>query len=640
MRSFPMSRVVIAAGALWCLQTAVGPQSRFGVASPALADGGPRIVHGVFSQGYPTVGALLNGNDPATAKAWCSGTMIGCETFLTASHCAFELTASDFLVFVPQAGAFSVTSITEPLFGDPAYDLAVFKLGAPINGVAPSRINTIVDPPLYSEGTIVGFGRSGVGGGNDFGLKRQGDMSTSVCPNRSQYDDALCWKFTKPVGPPGSHSTTCNGDSGGPMFMDFGSGDVVAGVTSGAVDGTCHFNQISIDGNVYHGVSFIQSAGGADLANTSCGSLPQVGHPLTHSTELAGTLSASTPQAQHVFDLVQGTTVARFAMNAIDDTIANFDLYVKAGSPPTLGDFDCRRDGTGQFGFCEFSAPVAGPWHVLVNRVSGEGSYQLTVTSFERDCAAPGTDGLVCDDDNACTENETCLLGSCVGIPVANDTPCDDGNACRGPDTCQAGTCTAAALADGTPCADGNPCSRPDTCQAGTCVGTSPVLSCKQPFVSGKATIVLKDRVPNRRDLLTWKWNKGSQTSLGDFGTPTVSSAYTFCLYDSIAGIPSLIQVESIPPGDKWTARNTGFTYRDRYVSQGGISSVLLRAGADGEAKVVVQGKAHPLHMPALPLTQQSAVRAQLVNDTTCWEATYSAPAQSNRPGLFNDKSD
>jgi hypothetical protein len=69
-------------------------------------------------------------------------------------------------------------------------------------------------------------------------------------------------------------------------------------------------------------------------------------------------------------------------MNAHDDGIANFDLFVKRGSAPTTTSYDCARRGSGQFGACEFPSPAAGTWHVLVQRVSGTGSYQVTASAF------------------------------------------------------------------------------------------------------------------------------------------------------------------------------------------------------------------------------------------------------------------
>jgi uncharacterized delta-60 repeat protein len=132
-----------------------------------------------------------------------------------------------------------------------------------------------------------------------------------------------------------------------------------------------------------------------------------------------------------------------------------------------------------------------------------------------------------CDDENECTENDHCVLGTCVvGTPVqcvvgpcaadaeciqgqgcvttwkpvgascgGNDScaatlacdaehactaagpwDCDDGDPCT-VDTCDAGpgTCTHVAAKDGTPCEDQNECTENDHCVLGTCVVGTPV---------------------------------------------------------------------------------------------------------------------------------------------------------------------
>jgi alpha-tubulin suppressor-like RCC1 family protein len=149
-------------------------------------------------------------------------------------------------------------------------------------------------------------------------------------------------------------------------------------------------------------------------------------------------------------------------------------------------------------------------------------------------CAvAPTANGTACNDNNACTQTDTCQAGVCTGSnPVAcsppdqchtggvcnptsgicskmakfNNTPCDDGNACTQVDGCQLGTCTGTspvtcaapdqchaagscipatgtcsypALPDGTICDDGSACSDGDTCQLGICTGNS--FACPAP---------------------------------------------------------------------------------------------------------------------------------------------------------------
>jgi len=68
-----------------------------------------------------------------------------------------------------------------------------------------------------------------------------------------------------------------------------------------------------------------------------------------------------------------------------------------------------------------------------------------------------------CNDGNACTKNDLCTNGVCVGEAVA----CDDANPCTS-DACDAQQgCTFAPVSG--PCDDGDPCTVGDTCQLGQC---------------------------------------------------------------------------------------------------------------------------------------------------------------------------
>lgn len=52
-----------------------------------LVDVSARIVNGVLTAQYPSVGILMDSSNPNLATLLCSGTLIGCQTFLTAGHC-------------------------------------------------------------------------------------------------------------------------------------------------------------------------------------------------------------------------------------------------------------------------------------------------------------------------------------------------------------------------------------------------------------------------------------------------------------------------------------------------------------------------------------------------------------------------
>jgi len=74
-------------------------------------------------------------------------------------------------------------------------------------------------------------------------------------------------------------------------------------------------------------------------------------------------------------------------------------------------------------------------------------------------------DSVGCSDGNACTENDQCLSGVCVGKPKECDSP----DQCH-KSSCQFGTCVPYPL-DNISCnADDNECTVGDYCAAGTCI--------------------------------------------------------------------------------------------------------------------------------------------------------------------------
>jgi hypothetical protein len=248
-----------------------------------------RVVNGVLAQDRPTTGALLL-RFGLNYQSICSGTLIGCETFLTAAHCVcdaspFALCGSpdpgDYAIYLQDVGLVEVAAIDV----DSTYDfeeqgdVAVLTLAMPVTGVAPTPINTGMRPPFGTIAEIAGFGLTR-GGAGDTGMLRRGLAETSAC-TIADADYHVCWSFTSPVGTVGLDSNTCSGDSGGPLFADLGSGTTVVGITSGGSSADCLPVDSSFDADVYVHSGFIGAVAGADLLNTSCGSITQVGEPGT-----------------------------------------------------------------------------------------------------------------------------------------------------------------------------------------------------------------------------------------------------------------------------------------------------------------------------------------------------------------------
>lgn len=87
-------------------------------------------------------------------------------------------------------------------------------------------------------------------------------------------------------------------------------------------------------------------------------------------------------------------------------------------------------------------------------------------------------DAAVCDDSNACTVNDRCQSGSCSSAPLVCPEP--------SPDSCtillpcdSASGCKYGNKANGAGCSDGNACTINDSCMDGVCVGEDVV--CPDP---------------------------------------------------------------------------------------------------------------------------------------------------------------
>jgi hypothetical protein len=216
----------------------------------------------------------------------------------------------------------------------------------------------------------------------------------------------------------------------------------------------------------------------------------------------------------------------------------------------------------------------------------------------------------------------------------------DDGNA-----SLAAVVGTSIEPTDGAP-PDGHvtavPCAGAPTC------GTTPQAGCRQPTQSQKALLKLANKTPDTGDALQWKWTKGAATAKADFGDPLGPiGGFTLCLYDEIAGTPTLVQQAQIPFGGLcsgkpcWKESGTGFKYKSK-TNADGIQSVGLKAGVAGKPTITVKGKGTNVAVPALPLSQNPTVTVQLLGGAgnVCWDSSFGAPAGKNLATTFVDKSD
>ena len=181
----------------------------------------------------------------------------------------------------------------------------------------------------------------------------------------------------------------------------------------------------------------------------------------------------------------------------------------------------------------------------------------------------------------------------------------------------------------------------------------TPSEMCRAPVTAGHSTLMVRDSLllPDR---VVWVWRSGSATSAEDLGDPLSTSDYAFCVYDETGGVPELVLEKEarggticIPPSTPcWEALpGDQFRYRDvgRLAAQevGALRKLLLRAGEDGRARIVLVANGLAVAPAPLPLSSDPRVRAQLHNLETgvCWEGIFSVPIK-NDGTIYRAKSD
>ena len=344
----------------------------------------PRIVNGERTHDFATAGALL-----LNGFGECSGTLIGCSTFLTAAHCLEGLSGQDVLqVYLQDAGIFGVAAywINPDYFATSGArgDIGVVRLSSAVTGIRPTPLSATY-PPVGHGGTIVGFGVTS-GTGDNFGNKRKGPVTIADCrPDlhpRIPSDEPwlVCWNYT------GTQADTCYGDSGGPLYMNFGAGFVVSGVTVGGTT-NCVPTDHSWDTSVYQYNSWVRSVAWPDNVDAvQCGAIPQVGDRGMLVFNEGNDLSSTNGADRYVYNISPTNGPLRVTLNGKDTVDFGLDMYVAYNRPAQTYDADCYANDFMNFEQCIFNSPPAGNWYILVKRAFGSGHYQLTTTAVG--CAA------------------------------------------------------------------------------------------------------------------------------------------------------------------------------------------------------------------------------------------------------------
>jgi secreted trypsin-like serine protease len=204
--------------------------------------------------GHPNVGALLAKRKDGSLAIICSGTLVSARVFLTAGHCTSYMESTlgqseAYVTFDPSFGTdpnhdiFSTPYhgrlITNPNWHQPYQnDTAIVLLDKAVKNIAPAKIAPLgLLDALKKAGTIDDYGYLNVG----YGSAEQIVVPT-VGPT-FPFDGIRKWTISQYSALDREYihlnqnlaqgnSGTGYGDSGGPTFVDTGSGPVIVSVVS------------------------------------------------------------------------------------------------------------------------------------------------------------------------------------------------------------------------------------------------------------------------------------------------------------------------------------------------------------------------------------------------------------------------
>jgi secreted trypsin-like serine protease len=350
---------------------------------------------------------------------FCGGSILSESWVLTAQHCLEGTAPSQVRILagstrLSDAASGQIRQVAEivrvPNYTSPenGKDAALLRLSQPLSLNASVAAIPFALPSAASAGatdagavaTVTGWGTLSSGGSSPDTLQGVNLPLASNATAQARYTQETITADQLAAGSAGKDS--CQGDSGGPLTVESSRGRILAGVVSWGY-GCGDPNFPGMYGRVASFASWITTTTGltgeGGGGGGGGGGTPTVTTTLLDQSGMTGAKDSFT----HVSVAVPaGATSLEVSMTG---TSGDADLYVRAGSQPTLQAFDCRPYTGVSNEACSFTAPSAGTWFVSVHGYSSYSGVRLVVTArVPDDGTTPpptGTEQTIASDDFA-----------------------------------------------------------------------------------------------------------------------------------------------------------------------------------------------------------------------------------------------
>jgi V8-like Glu-specific endopeptidase len=228
-------------------------------------------------------------------------------------------------------------------------------------GSSSSRLSSWLDPTGSGVSTINGYRPGGAGGGDTTPPTTPTSLSATAT---SASAVALSWNASSDSGGSGLSGyriERCTGASCS-SYSQIGTSSSASYNDSGLSASTTYRYRVrAVDGagntSNYSAIASAttQSGGGGG------------GSVLSNGVPVSGLSGSSGTELRYTMVVPSGASNLQFLMSGGS---GDADLYVRYGSAPTTGSYDCRPYSGGNNESCPFATPQAGTWHVMVRGYS------------------------------------------------------------------------------------------------------------------------------------------------------------------------------------------------------------------------------------------------------------------------------
>lgn len=221
-------------------------------------------------------------------------------------------------------------------------------------GSSSSRLSNWLDPTSSGVSTINGYRPGGGGGGDTTPPTTPGGLAATATSSSAI---SLSWNASSDSGGSGLSGyriERCTGSSCS-SYSQIGTSSSTSYSDSGLSAATTYRYRVrAVDGaGNTSGYSAIASA------TTQSGG----GSVLSNGVPVSGLSGSSGTELRYTMVVPSGASNLQFAMSGGS---GDADLYVRYGSAPTTGSYNCRPYSGGNNESCPFATPQAGTWHVMV----------------------------------------------------------------------------------------------------------------------------------------------------------------------------------------------------------------------------------------------------------------------------------